>query len=207
MAILIPLNTPSPEVCKTIFSAMANGYPSPIILNWGNVPDKFNGQSQSHLERLTHLQNLYKGVKYLDTMMYETVHEADRIHEDDLVIIIDGLDIWWQLPPDVFIKRYHEANRLANERLRQQYDPVSMFIRQTIVAGAQKRCGPVPMGFELHCDALPDSPERPDLFGDMTDAPGDTPGTVLDEFLHFWRPKFYNASTIAGATTAASCTK
>lgn len=186
LVLLIPQDSPTPDLCKTIFSGMANGYPSPIILNWDNDRDRVaSGLDTSHLYKII------KGVSYLDKMMAEEANEADRIFENDLIIIVDALDVWWQLPPDLLIKRYHDLNRDANERLAKQWDaPGPMPMKQTIIAGAGKRCWPDPSyGIELHCDELPISPERPDLYGESTDVPGKD---------HAQRPRNFNAGTIIG---------
>lgn len=197
LVILIGLDKPSPEVCKVMFSAMANGYPSPVILNWGYVPPQpDDGVDRSHIRRT------FASVEYLDTMMKDTTHEDDRVREDDLLVMLDGLDAWWQLPPAVFIKRYHEANWQADSRLRQKWGPGRIPMKQTIVAAAQKRCAPFPKGdhgFDLHCNALPESPQRADLYGPGTDTPSPEGRVgVPDDLARKWRPTFINAGVIVG---------
>ncbi|KAH6897403.1 hypothetical protein B0T10DRAFT_476763 [Thelonectria olida] len=166
LVILIPIDSPDPNLCKLVFSAMANGYPNPILINWGGEGDRlYGGYDKSHIAKIV------GSVEYMDEMMRDTAHPDDRIRDDDLVMIVDGLDLWWQLPPEVLIKRYHDINRKANERLAKQWGmPGRMPMEQTIVSAAQKRCWPAAgRGINMHCESLPESPERKDLYGPLTD--------------------------------------
>ncbi|KAH6888600.1 hypothetical protein B0T10DRAFT_56984 [Thelonectria olida] len=186
LIMVIPQDAPTPEICKVMFSAMANGYPSPVILNWGNSRQRL----ESGLDT-SHLFKIIKGVNYLDKMMDESANDADRVYEHDLVFIMDALDIWWQLPPDLLIKRYHEAIKASNERLAKEWSgPGPVPYKNTLLGGAQKRCWPTPdYGIELHCDMLPQSPVRADLFGERTDEPG---------LHHAGRVKHFNGGTLMG---------
>ncbi|EMF08487.1 uncharacterized protein SEPMUDRAFT_54233 [Sphaerulina musiva SO2202] len=79
-------------------------------------------------------------------------------------------DIWFQLPPEVLVSRYHTINKKANQRLRARlgnaYD--AEHIRQTIIFGAGKRCAPNQM-HTVACYPIPEAPLPDDLYGANTD--------------------------------------
>lgn len=194
LVVVIPANGPSPALCKAILSAIAMGYPMPIIINWGVSPDDmFPGQKNvgSHQLKIAGL------LKFLDEINHASAHEDDRLDDDDLMVMVDAFDIWFQTPPDVLIRRYHEANRRMNERLLSQWKgkKEDMPFKQTIVVSATKRCWPDDApDASLHCDELPDSDLREDLYGEHTDQDtGD-----FWETLHNRRPKYINTGNVMG---------
>lgn len=107
--------------------------------------------------------------------------------------MVDAYDVWFQLPPEVLLQRFHEANQLANGRLAQEWGGSGdVPMKQTIISSAQKRCFPDnDRPGELHCDAVPNSTMREDVYGDNTD-------DEWDISLHSIRPKFINSGTIMG---------
>ena len=56
-------------------------------------------------------------VRYLEGMLSKKTHPDDRFEENDIVSIADAFDLWFQLPPEVLLSRYHNINRRANKRL------------------------------------------------------------------------------------------
>ncbi|KAH7184983.1 uncharacterized protein B0J16DRAFT_304238 [Fusarium flagelliforme] len=189
MALVIPINIPSPNVCKTILSATVLGYPAPIILNW-----KENHQDISHWELGRCLPKIPGMVHYLDTVMHPNATDLEKLEEDDLVLMVDGRDVWFQLPVEVVISRYHEINRRANERLRKQWKGKGpMPMKQTIVAASERNCypnDPELFGVDLRCDIWPESPLRPDLYGPETDK-------NISNFQHT-RPRWINGGMYIG---------
>ncbi|KAJ4247838.1 hypothetical protein NW762_013047 [Fusarium torreyae] len=166
-AFVIPSTSPNPELCKTIVSAMALGYPSPVIINWGlNHSDITKWHSGRNLPKIPGF------VKYLDAVMHPDAHPSERLEEDDIVLLVDAYDVWFQLPPQVLLSRYHKINEEANERLRKQWkrkEPMPM--KQTVIAASGKRCTPdgPDAGVNLRCDNWPMSPLRKDLYGPKTE--------------------------------------
>ncbi|OBS26130.1 hypothetical protein FPOA_00073 [Fusarium poae] len=163
-AFIIPATSSSPDLCKTIITALALGYPSPVILNWGaDLPSRWSGS-----------QNLAKApgiVNYLDTVMNPDAHPSERLREHDIVLITDGYDVWFQLPAQILLERYHKINKEANERLYKQWNKRGpMPMRQTTLFAIGKRCFPQSLdsGSDLWCDEWPVNPTEPDL--DDTDA-------------------------------------
>ncbi|KAF4947362.1 hypothetical protein FSARC_13983 [Fusarium sarcochroum] len=168
-AVVIPCTKTSPNLCKTIVSGLALGYPSPVIINWG--VDHFD---ISHWKFGRNLPKITGFVDYLDSVMHPNATKSEKLEEDDIVLMVDGLDVWFQLPVQVLLSRYHEINRRANERLRQQWNrnkgPMPM--KQTIVVASQKSCYPDDpefFGVNLRCDMWPESPLRADLYGPETE--------------------------------------
>lgn len=194
LVILLPADDSGSALCKVIFSGMAMGYPSPVILNWKKDVGKTDARDigSSHLAKIT------GALEYLDAITRQDTHEGDRLNDDDLVVLVDAYDVWWQLPPDVLIKRYHESNRLANERLAKEWGARGqMPMQQTIVASVQKRCWPTPeMPGNRHCEELPESTARKDLYGENTDI--DPNLSAKKNPYHDTRPKYFNSGTIMG---------
>ena len=188
--IIIPADSPRPDLCKTMMSAIALGYPMPVIVNWGiDWHDTFGEMGGSHLSKVTGT------LAYLDELSSASAHENDRLRDDDLIMTIDAYDLWFQLPPEVLLRRYHAANAAANERLAKQWGRSDLPMEQTIMLSTQKKCYPPPeTGSNLHCDAIPESPLRKDLYGPNTDM---DPAKNPNEF-HDVRPRFLNSGTIIG---------
>lgn len=190
--IVLPTDGSSPDLCKVIASALAMGYPMPVVVNWNvNLHDTFGTNGGAHLAKVTGT------LAYLDELSNTGAYEEDKLSDNDLVLIVDPYDIWFQLPPEVLLRRYHETNALANDYLAQLWgeDAGDMPMKQTIIASSQKRCYPPPeTGFDPHCDILPESPLPDDTYGPGTD--GDP--AVNPNGYHDIRPKYINTGTIMG---------
>ncbi|SPJ72111.1 uncharacterized protein FTOL_01839 [Fusarium torulosum] len=189
-AMVIPATSPSPNLCKTIMTALSLGYPSPVIINWG-----VDFRDITHSEKGKNLPKIPGLVKYLDAVMHPEAHSSERLREDDIVLMVDGYDMWFQLPAQVLLSRYHEINRKANERLLKQWnrkEPMPML--QTIVMGAGKRCTPDDQekyGIYMSCDSWPESPLRKDMYGPDTDK-------VVTKDWHNNRPRWINGGLYIG---------
>ncbi|KAH7329623.1 hypothetical protein B0I35DRAFT_420585 [Stachybotrys elegans] len=185
--LVIPATAPSPDLCKTIVTALALGYPSPIILNWG-----INHRTVTHWEGGRNLPKIPGFVKYLDAALHPDAHPTERLQDDDLVLMVDAYDVWFQLPAEVMLRRYHEINHKANARLLDEWHgdgPMPM--KQTVIAASGKNCHPQPRsGSDLHCAEIPFSPLRPDLYG---------PETEKNETKHRdHRPRYINGGVYIG---------
>ncbi|KAL4731208.1 hypothetical protein ACLX1H_000170 [Fusarium chlamydosporum] len=189
-ALVIPANNPSTELCKTIVTAIALGYPSPVIVNWG-----VDHRPITHWEGGRNLIKIPGMIGYLDAAMHPDAHPSERLEEDDIVLLVDGHDIWFQLPAQVMIERYHRINNEANERLQRQWNEKQkgkMPMRQTIVIATGKKCysGLVEKGINIQCEKWPESPLRKDLFG---------PDTEVDrEHWQTNRPRWINGGVYIG---------
>ncbi|SCV54131.1 uncharacterized protein FFB14_13488 [Fusarium fujikuroi] len=187
LSIVLPANNPDHDLCKVITSALALGYPAPVIVNWGKTYDKSKGwKGGSHLAKVTGT------LEYLDSVSNPDTPDENRLEENDIVVLTDSYDVWFQLPPEILLQRYHEANRQANQRLASQWNGRGMPpMEQTIIISAQKKCFPPPSsGSVLRCDQLPESPARQDLYGPNTDKD--------PEVFHDVRPKYLNSGSMIG---------
>lgn len=187
LVVIVPATDPNPEICKFILTAIALGYPRPIIINWG-----LDYHSVSKWEHGKSLIKTVGMVRYLDAALHPDAHPDEKLDEDDLVLVSDGSDVWFQLPPDVLIARFHRSIARANARLREQWRGNSpMPMRQTIVTACEKKCYPdISSGQNLRCHLLPESPLRADLYGPETDK--------NETREHDFRPRFINGGSYMG---------
>ncbi|KAL9104655.1 MAG: hypothetical protein Q9163_000398 [Psora crenata] len=183
--ILIPATKSDPNLCKLLFSASILDYPPPVIVAWDQTidPDKQEGLWGGG----THLFKISKVLEWLQNLSPD--------HDDDLVMMMDGYDIWFQLRKDLLVERYYQINAEANARIQKRMGRAAEIegIKQTIIFGSGKRCFPN----EIHtiaCWPLPPSP----LPKDMWD--GNTDGTI-GSYPNAWaatRQKFLNSGIIIG---------
>ncbi|QGI66610.1 hypothetical protein CEK26_010569 [Fusarium fujikuroi] len=112
LSIVLPANNPDHDLCKVITSALALGYPAPVIVNWGKTYDKSKGwKGGSHLAKITGT------LEYLDSVSNPDTPDENRLEENDIVVLTDSYDVWFQLPPEILLQRYHEANLLHCDQL------------------------------------------------------------------------------------------
>jgi hypothetical protein len=110
---------------------------------------------------------------------------------EEIVLIVDGFDVWFQLRPDVLLKRFYAMNaaadaraeRLYGEKLVKKYD-----IRQTVVFGPDKICWPVDYSRPA-CWAVPESTVPRSAFGPTHD----TQDRSLND------ARWLNSGTVMGA--------
>lgn len=160
---------PNLNLCKTAMSAVALGYPMPTLLNWHG---EFNRPSW-HFSG-THIAKLESLLSVIDSLLNEDGGDAS---EDDLVLLVDAYDIWFQLPPSVLIARYHQLNREADARNAALWAslniPATFPIsppRQDIIITSAKDCFPdINSGSNPHYSHWPPSPMPTNLYGAKTD--------------------------------------
>jgi len=155
--LLIPVTRPNKLFCKVLFSTLINAYPPPFLINYNQT---FWQPSIARAAKI-------KGFRdYL----------VDRTDDDDVVIMIDGYDAWFQLPLDVLLGRFFAT-------------------RAPVVFGADKKCWPNDKD-SIACTVVPESPLPGDTFGKDTDKL-----TILrdrkDKYDNF-RPRWVNSGTIIG---------
>ena len=184
--LIIPASESNPELCKTLLSSFILSYPSPTLVNYGKVFDGARWDKGSHAGKI-------RGV-------YDFLNNKKEVKDDDLVLIIDGYDVWFQLPPEVMIRRYHAMVLEANERLRRRYGMVTdgktgvgtadmvQKYTQSIIFGADKICWPNPVE-DPACAAVPYSTLPKDVYGPLTDR---------DPNAFHNRPRYLNSGTIIG---------
>ena len=183
--LLIPASESRPDLCKTLLSAFVLGYPAPTLVNWGQAfGESEDDWAHGHTAKI-------KGV-------YDFLSDRRRVRDDDLVLIIDGYDVWFQLPPQILIERYHALTERGDERLRSRYGMEKdsegnkhdlQKYYQRVIFGADKLCWPNPKE-DPACVAVPFSTLLPkDAYGPQTDR--DPEG-----FLN--RPRFLNSGNVMG---------
>ncbi|KAF3929367.1 hypothetical protein ABW19_dt0201921 [Dactylella cylindrospora] len=155
--LLVPVTAPNAKFCKTFFSAIVNGFPPPFLINY----------NQTFWQPAIARAMKIKGFRdYLN----------ERTRDDDIVIMIDGFDVWFQLPLQVLLARF-------------------LKLGVPVVFGADKKCWPNEAK-SVACTAIPQSPLPADIFGDDTDRL-----TILrdrrDKYDNF-RPRWVNSGTIIG---------
>ena len=120
------------------------------------------GQSTRHIaDRPATQDHLIGGGRHVAKIekIYEWLQAQPDSRKDDLVIVVDAYgafnyhtdresidahldgDVWFQLPFEVLVQRYHAVNDMANrdlkERLGEAYEREG--IKQTILFGATKQ--------------------------------------------------------------------
>ena len=182
--LVIPASETNANLCKTLLSTFILDYPPPTLINYGK---NFSGDGW---DKGTHTGKI-RGI-------YDFLTNPKLVDDQDLVLVIDGYDIWFQLPPEVLIKRYHSSIASANKRLRKKYGtrayekdgqtPRPLMYSQTVIYAADKLCWPNPAE-DPACTAIPPSTLPMDAYGADTDR--DSQG-----FLN--RPRYLNSGAAIG---------
>ncbi|KFH45692.1 hypothetical protein ACRE_034850 [Hapsidospora chrysogenum ATCC 11550] len=173
--LLLPAASGRTSLCKTLLTAAVLDYPVPTLISWDQTfkDDHLIGGGR-------HVAKIEK--------IYEWLQAQPDSRKDDLVIVVDAYggfnyhtdresidahldgDVWFQLPLEVLVQRYHAVNDMANrdlkERLGEAYEREG--IKQTILFGATKQCTPSDAASSA-CYPVPESPLPPYLYGEYTD--------------------------------------
>lgn len=132
--------------------------------------------------------------------MYDFLNDKSNVKDEDLVLVINGYDVWFQLPPEVMIRRYHAMVVEANERLRRRYGTVTegkpgdgtmdrvQKYTQSVIFGADKICRPN-RAEDPACAAVPYSTLPKDVYG---------PDTDKGSLAFFNRPRYLNPGIVIG---------
>lgn len=185
--VIIPANHKDVNLCKTMLSAALTGYPTPTLINWGaEVMDNNPIAEGSHIAKFSGI------LKYLQNLSPE--------HDNDLVLLVNGDDTWFQLRPSTLIERFHEINRAANARIRQKIGEETARlwgIEQSIIFSAQKRCWPWKAD-DPPCYAVPESSLPRDIYGPETDT---NIGLGKNPYVKF-RQRYLNPGDAMGRVSA-----
>ncbi|KAI4705454.1 hypothetical protein J4E81_000336 [Alternaria sp. BMP 2799] len=173
--LLIVATSSGLDLCRLLLSASVLLYPPPVLIDWAGA-GAFNAAE-------THLAKIAGPLRYLESL--------SPAQDTDIVLLVDGFDVTFQLGPDVLLKRYFEETAAANNRLVNRYGKSHMRkhkIYNSILFGPDKVCWPEDV-LRLACWVVPDSPLHPDAFGPYTDGWGD---------MNHARPRWLNSGTIIG---------
>lgn len=155
------------NLCRLLLSAAVLRYPPPVLVDWKGE-GKYNAAA-------THLAKIHGPLRYL-----ESLSEAQ---DNDLVLLVDGYDIIFQLGPEVLLQRYFAEIKASNARLASsgQRD-----VYNSILYGPDKMCWPLDFGRPA-CWAVPEPPISPFAFGPATDTD-----------MQHARPRWLNSGTVLG---------
>lgn len=163
-------------LCKSITSSLALDYPTPRLINWGQ-------ELEAHNDNLAKFSAL---VKYLDGL------PGGR--DEDLVLIVDGYNTWFQLRPEVLIRRFLEVNDRATKRIQTESKSEDRKdLAQKIVFTAQRECWPWSTD-DPTCRMVPQSTLPDDMYGPDTDK---YDGSERYPYKSF-RPRFLNSGAYIG---------
>ena len=154
--LLVHANNKGPNLCKTVISAGALNYPIPSILSW-----KAEYNNSNAVDNGAEIKRIESISEYIDTTFRKYGHR-----DEDVAIILDGYDTWFQLRPDIMLERFFEANRLANNRVVKKMGQVAMDagrVQQKIIFGKQQECSGKKE--DPACWAVPQSPLSKNVYG------------------------------------------
>ncbi|KAI9791215.1 MAG: hypothetical protein M1816_004207 [Peltula sp. TS41687] len=183
--LLIPATEKNPRLCKTLLSASILKYPPPTLINFNK---SFTGQGP---DNGTHAGKI-RGI-------FDFLSDSQKVQPGDLVLIVDGYDVWFQLPPEILLQRYHQLLEDGNKKLLQEFGTYKQHkawepeepktvprYTQKVLFGADKLCWPNQP--EDHaCASVPSSTLSEKAWGNATDMDGYTT-----------RPRFLNSGGVIG---------
>lgn len=144
--LVIPaFNDPDLGFCRTELTAAILGYPTPHVLN-----HEASGRSKSEQER--------DKIRLINDHLNGLANDDKRA--SDLVILLDGASSWFQLRPEVLVKRYYDIIEQAERRLKRKTgkdEPPA----PRIVFSAQDHCS-TNAPDRIACFAPPESPLGPE---------------------------------------------
>ncbi|KAK3674044.1 hypothetical protein LTR78_006247 [Recurvomyces mirabilis] len=177
--LLVPATSSSLDLCKLSLSAQILDYPTPVLINFGHPEDP-----DGYVQHLAKPQGI---LDYLDSI---SGADGQGLVDEDLVLIVDGYDVWMQLRRDVLISRYYEINNAADARTKALYGDEtfrSQDMRQAIIFGPDKICWPIDFSRPA-CWAVPRAALPEHAFGPRTDHGSE----------EFNLPRWLNSGTILG---------
>ncbi|KAF7585367.1 hypothetical protein BBP40_011108 [Aspergillus hancockii] len=165
--LVIPARRKSSNLCRILTSAMILNYPPPTFINYGeHLPDGAK-EYDALKDRISGITNFLENTRH--------------VQDNDFVLIVDGEDFFFQLPPEVLIQRFQDLLRENNAKLQQKYGLVTVEkpfeqgapetvqkYTQRVLFSASKECCPG-LAHDAGCVAVPQSSLAPDIYGWKTD--------------------------------------
>lgn len=190
LRVFMSADSPHINLCKSAMSAVALGYPAPILLNWGGefYPKEWY-LAGSHIAKLESLLSV------IEDLLARAEGEDSDAHDHDLAVLVGAHDVWFQLPPSVLIQRYHQLNREADKRVHRRWQDAQGFAadfpiqspKQSIIVTAAKDC---------HSTTESDSDPHY-MYGRGTDKVSSTPSYPAREFDKI-QPRCVNNAMVIG---------
>ncbi|CAD0094341.1 unnamed protein product, partial [Aureobasidium mustum] len=185
---IVATSLPPDDLSAVLSTAILN-YPEPMLIGFtGKKQEDENADSTldlaQRISRKTSILGIDKHLRNISTT-----------RDEDLVVIADGSNSWFQLRPQTLLDRYFESNRNADERIRKELGVNAdvLGIRQRIIFGAQRDCSPW-NAEDPACAAVPGSTLPNDIYGPQTDAEA---GEGKDPFTKH-RPRYINSGFAMG---------
>lgn len=187
--VVLPATRGTPGLCRLLTSAMILNYPPPTFVGYGKSLPEGATDHDALVERV-------RGI-------YNHLASSSHVHDDDFVLILDGSDYFFQLPPEVMIQRFQSLLRERNAKLRKKYgvamvdsssrsDASPEIIQkysQRVLFSASKTCNLLNMTLDPGCVTVPRSALPPDVYGWDTD---------LGIHVDMNRPRWLNPGTVMG---------
>ncbi|MCJ1280574.1 hypothetical protein MMC21_008403 [Puttea exsequens] len=136
-----------------------------------------------------HLLKIQKVLEYLRKFPEE--------QSDDLVLVVDGYDVWFQLTPEVLIGRYFAQRKTDEARLDRKYGPKVVKeneFRPRVYFGNDKFCWPLSDEGRPACWAVPQSTMPSSSYGPIEEVKW----FPTDEEAYHYRARWLNSGTIVG---------
>ncbi|KAL7804734.1 hypothetical protein V8C44DRAFT_254472 [Trichoderma aethiopicum] len=182
--VLLPATRSNIHLCKALLTMAILGYPNPTIVAW---------EDQDHADGLlgggSHFAKITRTLDYLNNPERRKQDGFD----DELVLMLDAYDIWFQLPPDVLLSRYRAVLEDDNTRVAHRMGRAYSLegINSQVIFGAGKRCAPN-LITSIGCYPVPESPLPDGIYGGNTDTPvGTSPWSSF-------RTRYLNSGYIMG---------
>lgn len=173
--VLIVATSSNLDLCRLLLSLAVLSYPQPVLIDWEG--EGIYNASETHLAKITGT------LRYLDALPPEK--------QNDMILMLDGYDIFMQLGPDVLLKRYFQTTAAARVRLTDQFG--EEFVKEhglydNVIFGPDKMCWPGDPR-RAACWIVPESTLSTRTFGPDTDQFADP---------QLARPRWLNSGTIMG---------
>ncbi|PIB01353.1 hypothetical protein CB0940_01845 [Cercospora beticola] len=145
--VLVPATQSTKYLCQNLATAIVNRYPPPTFLKWGeDFPDKDG-----------FMFKVSKTLEYLDRL------PAAAEQRGDLVLLVDGYDLWFMLPPEVLLQNYFaaldETNRELSRRGILGIRVEGKSVRNSVMFSADHPCWPSYADGTPACSLVPLPPE------------------------------------------------
>ncbi|KAF9893160.1 hypothetical protein FE257_012572 [Aspergillus nanangensis] len=160
--LVIPARKKSRSLCRMLTSAMILNYPPPTLISYGRSLPEGSREYDALVDRIT---GIYNFLEY-----------TPHVHDDDFVLIVDGQDFFFQLPPEVMIQRFQNLLRENNAKLLKKYglysrrggEQEAQKYAHRVLFAASKECLPS-LSSDAGCVTVPSSSLPPDAYGWKTD--------------------------------------
>lgn len=165
---------------------MILGYPPPTVIGYAHHSPGAT-ETERMVDRITRARNYLR--------------DSKSVHDRDFVLMVDGEDTFFQLPPQILVERFQGIIRANNQKLRNKFGSVRVESQQAgaapelvqkytqrVLFGASKICFSELLD-DPGCVSVPESSLPPDVYGWKTDA---YPDGSLN------RPRWLNPGAVIG---------